>query len=227
MILFNKYYHSVFADQTEQKCLIRILWRPLHVWGKSFTQIPPDVYRFKRITFGYRPSGCASAVSLHDTVSMFGGDKPEATKAIKEESYVDDILTGENTKKEAREKIKDIEAICKPGGFTFKQWTVSDQLSDDEEVTELFNSEEQKVLGFQWMSKEDILVYKSKINPYKRQRGKKVGPDIENIEDLPKEIITKRNMLRIVNSLFYPLGLILIFTIQLKINLKKANGSVG
>ena len=218
-------YHSVLSHE-EQKNLRRILWRPTEVWGTSFKENPPDVFRFLTIQFGDRPAGCAATTALKQTAEKYGEDEPEAKKAIIDDSYVDDIITGAENTVAAEEKIKAIKKIAEPGGFIFKKFTVTGQADDNEGTTELFQTEDTRVLGVAWEPVGDMLVYKAKINPYEKKRGKKIGPDLRpsDICGLSGEDLTRRRLLRVVNSLFDPLGLLAPFSVKLKISMKSVRG---
>ena len=48
---------------------------------------------------------------------------PQATKAIKENSYMDDICHSVDTVEEARKQTDDIDKVLETGGFKVKGWT--------------------------------------------------------------------------------------------------------
>ena len=220
----KKMYHSVLTHD-EQKFLRRILWRKVEVWNTPFQQNPPEVYNFNTIQFGDRPAGCIATTSLRNTAIMNQSLDPEAAQSIVEDSYVDDIVTGAENMDEVKGKIKNIERITEPGGFLFKQFVVSGDLQEEQD---LFQGGEigSKVLGIKWKPEDDTLGFKATINISKRSRGKKMGPDLEleDIYNLKAEDLTKRRLLRVVNSLFDPIGLLSPVTALLKIHMKLTKG---
>ena len=66
----------------------RFLWRDFRSDKTS------DVYCMTRITFGYTPSLFLSIATAQKHVREHEEDYPVATKEVKENMYVDDILTG-------------------------------------------------------------------------------------------------------------------------------------
>ena len=204
----SKMYHTVLIHD-DQKYLRRILWRPVEVWNTSFQENPPEVYNFNTLQFGDRPAGCIATSSLRNTAIMNQEFDPGAAQSIVEDSYVDDIVTGCGNMDEVEVKIKNIKKIAEPGGFKFKKFVVSGDLLEEQD---LFQGGEigEKVLGIKWRPQDDTLGFKAAININKRSRGKKTGPDLEleDICNLKAEDLTKRRLLRVVNSLFDPVGLL-------------------
>ena len=216
----KKMYHSILIHP-DQKYLRRILWRDPETWGTSFQENPADVYHFNTVTFGDRPAGCCSTSSFRNTAKMNQEIDHHASETMLEDSYVDDVVSGDETMEKVEVTMKNMEKIAEHGGFQFKKFVTS---GNKDEAIELFQDKE-KVLGILWNPGEDMLVYQAKVNPHKRKRGKKIGPDWQpkDIHALSSQDLTKRRLLRIVNSLFDPIGIISPFTILLKIHMKMVN----
>ena len=218
----QKMYHSVMIHD-DQRFLRRIMWRPKEVWDKSFKEVPPDIYHFCTIQFGERPAGCAVTTCLRNTAKKYEPLSPKAAETIANDAYVDDAITGEKDVEQAKQLIEDIKKITAPGGFIWKSFTITgDQVKDQDILGENLGS---KVLGIKWSPKDDTLVFKTVVNPSSKRRGKKTGDDW-NIEDIERESsqLTRRKLLRVVNSIFDPLGLLSPYTVLLKIGMKLANG---
>ena len=77
---------------------------------------------------------------------MFEYISPKAAKIIKEECYMDDVVTGADSQADTVETISEIEKIAAKGGFQFKEFTCTGKCSKEEKT---------KVLGLNWQSDED------------------------------------------------------------------------
>ena len=83
---------------------------------------PPDTYVIQRVSFGDKPSGTIATVALRKTAEMGEDRYPEVTQAIKENTYMDDIIESVPTKEKATKLAKDIEALLDEGNFKMKEW---------------------------------------------------------------------------------------------------------
>ena len=199
----SKMYHSIDISE-DQKYLRRILWRPPNQWNTSFKENPPEVYNLNVVTFGDRPAGCIATTALRNTARKYANIDPVAAKCIINDAYVDDLVGGGRSIEDVNSMMQGIEKITEMGGFAIKKFVVS---GDKMEEVDLFGEEVgEKVLGIKWRPQDDTLTFKAKVNTMKKSRGKKLGPDldIEKIEELSAENLTKRKLLRVVNSLFDP-----------------------
>ena len=96
----KKYYHSVHTTVVE-KHLRRMLWRDMK------TDEPPKTYGFERVTFGDRPAGAICAAAIQQTADLYSHIDKDAAEKIKDDSYCDDIVTGDQT----RERIDELKAL--------------------------------------------------------------------------------------------------------------------
>ena len=222
----SKMCHSVMIHP-DQRFLRRILWREPQHWGTPFSQNQPEVYNINTVTFGDKPAGCGSTTALRNTAQMYEHINPRAAQAVINSTYVDDLVTGEENVERAKQLIEDVKKITEPGGFVFKKFLISgDHAGLKSEGQGMFGGLEEKVFGLRWNPAEDTLQYVAHVNPSKKRRGKKIANDWkpEDIGDLSHQDLTRGKLLRIVNSLFDPIGIISPFTVLLKINMKKVNG---
>ncbi|KAK9703598.1 Protein of unknown function (DUF1759) [Popillia japonica] len=98
----------------------------------------------------------------HDNKQTF----PIASKVILEDFYVDDLLTGTNTIKEAITLCNDLESILRHSGFKLRQWVlnneeINSQLKATNSSTVLYLNENnyKKTLGLVWDSNADLLKF--------------------------------------------------------------------
>ncbi|XP_063386868.1 uncharacterized protein LOC134672845 [Cydia fagiglandana] len=167
----------------------RILWR-------KNTSDPIKDYRLLRVTFGTASAPYLAVKTLQQLAEDEGKEYPLASKTIKEDFFMDDLMTGSDTVQEAVDVAKQITEILKKGGFALQKWA-----SNSTDFLKEFEPSERsthvkidfelggtiKALGLCWNMGEDIFQYTLHL------------PD-------PPEVITKRNILADIQRLFDPLG---------------------
>ncbi|XP_055923707.1 uncharacterized protein LOC129954075 [Eupeodes corollae] len=205
-------FHQIFIRPEDQD-VQRFLWRD----GDDAKQ--PDVYVMNVMIFGASCAPSTSQFVKNLNASEFEGKFPEAAKAIKEDHYVDDFLKSVDTVQEAIKLVADIKFVHKQGGFNIRKWTSNSNevvLSIEEDQSMLEKSLElidepavEKVLGVFWIPKEDMITFKTS------------SAILQNDIFLGKRPPTKREMLRILMSIYDPLGLIGNFLMYLKILLQE------
>jgi hypothetical protein len=200
-------FHQV-RIRPEDRCAQRFLWRE----GNS--DRPCDVYEMQVMTFGATCSPtCAQYIKNLNATEQ--AKSQEILNAILDKHYVDDYLDCKDTINEAMQTILEVRRVQELGGFELVNW-----VSNSKELMELLCTEEriakhlnldsdsalQRVLGLWWDPTSDTFQFRLKsemINFDKNQRP------------------TKRNVLKLVMSIFDPLGLIANFTIRGRILLQE------
>ena len=114
----SKMYNTVKLSPEDQHTH-RFLWRNMD------DTRPPDHYALTSVPFGDRPSGAIAISALRLTAEMNKDSYPDATKAVLKDSYVDDILTSEESVKAAEALATSIDRVLESGGFAIKHWTIS------------------------------------------------------------------------------------------------------
>ena len=110
----RKMYHTVHTKEIDQHTH-RFLWRNMDVMKH------PDKYVKQRVSFGDKPSGAIATIAMRKTAEFGRNEFPEATKIIKENSYMDDIIDSKNDKVNALKVTKQIEDILDKGVFKMKE----------------------------------------------------------------------------------------------------------
>ena len=203
----RKFYNSIHSVQRDMH-LRRVLWSPEP--GKE-----PDIYLTATVNFGDRPAGCTSIVTANKTAEKFADINPNASKKIIEDSYVDDIITGDSSVQAAKELEAGIREILAQGSFELKPSVISGD-----------NVDPQTVLGIEWNSFNDVLSICCKVNVSAKKKGVRVAMnlDLESLaEDLP-EVLTLRQIFSVVMAQFDPLGLLCPIIIQLKLVMRSLSG---
>ena len=117
----SKMYHRVLIP-LEDQCVHRFLWRNLEI------DRPPDTYVMKVLTFGDKPAPAMAQVALRKTAEEGECENPRAAQAIKDNSYMDDILDSVTTNEEATRLTKAIDDVLEKGGFLVKGWQSNGEL---------------------------------------------------------------------------------------------------
>ncbi|XP_036346495.1 uncharacterized protein LOC118755785 [Rhagoletis pomonella] len=208
-------FHRVHIDEEDQQSQ-RFLWRNCE------DARPPDVYMLLVMSFGASCSPSLAQVVKNLNALEFADTHPKAAKSILERHYVDDMLDSVGTIDEAVQLATSVRAIHKHANFHIRGW-----LSNSKDVVEALGEagdarefcgaakrvdqvvEASKVLGMWWQTSDDTLTYNLKFT--------KANDEILRGAKLP----TKRELLRLLMSIFDPLGLLTFFLIDAKILLQK------
>ncbi|XP_058817559.1 uncharacterized protein LOC131680861 [Topomyia yanbarensis] len=166
-------------------------------------------------TFGSACSPCSAHFVRNLNAEEHAAVYPKATKAILENHYVDDFLDSFDTVEETIMQALDVQKIHKKAGFELRNWS-----SNSNEVlrrvgepnTDTVRSfkfgkdcDIKRVLSMVWLPMRDDFSFAIAFRP-------DLCPLIEG-----SSIPTKRQLLRVVMSVFDPLGLIAAITIHGKI----------
>jgi hypothetical protein len=186
----------------------------------------------KRVTFGVTSSPFLLSATLQHHISKYEDIHPEIVSELSRSFYVDDLTTGPNTLQQAYQLYQLSRNILKEGGFTLRKWSSNHQelikkIKEEEGKSDNENTsnvpiveedssyanitlgsaredtrmkQEQKVLGLLWDNQQDSLIF--------RFQGL-----IEAAEALPS---TKRSVLKVIASIYDPIGFISPVVISMK-----------
>jgi hypothetical protein len=202
----SKFYQRVGADPIAQN-LRRVMWRG------GDTSAEMKVYITTTVNFGDKPAGCIAIVAARETAAMDGSEFSEAAWFLQNRTYVDDATAGADSMDHLRTLSGEMEAVAKRGGFEFKETLMSGDKEDE-------NGEPHKVLGLIWETEADRLREDIKLNLGAKKAGLHLMENIELDEEPEKalpEVITKRELWRVAQGQYDPLGLLCVFTIRFKI----------
>ncbi|XP_067205416.1 uncharacterized protein [Linepithema humile] len=190
----TKMYRQISVDERDRD-LQRILWR-------TGIHATPTIYRLNTLTYGTGPASFLATRCLLQLAIENATEFPEASKIIKRDFYVDDLITGGSSVIELLQRKNEITKILQSALFPLRKWK-----SNSREIVEGENydrsttyaiGKETKILGLRWSAGNDQLDYKIHLTRQKQRP-------------------TKRTILSFVAQLFDPLGLIGPTTIKAKI----------
>ena len=196
---FRSYTYVLTADI--EKMYRQILVHPHHrkyqkiLWRED-SQQPIKTFELNTVTYGTSSASFLATRSLHQLANDEALFYPKAAQVLKNDFYVDDMLTGAATRDEAISIRDKLIEVTRRGGLNLRKWASNDydlinSLSErSEESFLLLNSDKTtKTLGINWDMKHDSLIYTF----------------IQTDND---KRITKRNILSQIAQLFDPLGLL-------------------
>ena len=181
----EKAFPTVVIDEAHRD-LLRCLW----VEGDRVV-----VYRFACLPFGLS----CSPFLLQATLRKHLGDNSVSEELMSQfigAVYMDDLVSSEKTVQELQEKRDYITELFGECGMIFRDWNSNDENTQrkfaEKEGKQVSDLQEQLILGIKWDTKSDTL----RINADRL------------IEKIQSKVKSKRDMWKIIPSLFDPLGLL-------------------
>lgn len=178
-----------------------------HILWRSSPDEALQAYELNTVTYGVN---CAPYLALRVLQCIADQDcqnSPLVREALLSCTYVDDICVGGDTVKEAVALQTDLIRVLRRSGMELKKWASNavellETVPPEDRTCELLSFEDSslsktKVLGMQWLPREDIFTYTFHPAPM---------------------INTKRGMLSCIARMFDPLGLlspVILFAKQL------------
>ncbi|XP_055633964.1 uncharacterized protein LOC129774271 [Toxorhynchites rutilus septentrionalis] len=195
----DKMYRQV-SLHPDDRPLQRIFWR--------FNSIEPiKAYELSTITYGLAPSSFLATRTLQQVVENEGSNFPEASRVVKKDVYVDDLISGENTVERTIQLQRDLMELLQRGGFRLRKWVsnslevlsaIPGELQGTRSPMQFDPKETIKTLGICWEPETDTLCFNVSVNP-------------------KNSMATKREILSTIAQLYDPLGIVSPVIVQAKI----------
>ena len=157
-----------------------------------------QVYRFKTVLFGSTRSPFMLNATLHHHLDNY---HTPVAEDMKENIYVDNIISGCNQQLEAVDYYKKARLIMNEAHFNLRSWfsnssSLREQATKDgtTDTNEIVN-----ILGLKWDPSTDTLTLSS------------------NKDEPTQQLVTKRNVLQVSSKVYDPLGLLSPVTIRAKL----------
>lgn len=186
----SKMYRQILIHKTERS-FQRILWRE-----NSSDNL--DIFELNTVTYGTASAPYLSVKCLKKLASDNCEKYPLSSKIIHNDFYIDDLITGSNSKDELLKIQKEVSLILNSAGFQLRKWLSNDlnllQAIDsykdlDCNVLQVGEDEGNKTLGLLWKPVSDTINYS-------------VSDTLDNNQT------TKRTILSTICQIFDPLGLL-------------------
>lgn len=182
-----KMYRQILVHPSQTK-LQRILWR---------NDKTSDVQTFELVTVTYGTAAASYLATrcLLDLAERYENEFPLGSLHLKRNFYVDDMLTGADSKSEALAIRDQITQLLKLGSFELSKWgsncpELLEGIRNQSDGLVPFDKESNyRILGTSWDMHNDF--FRFSVNP-----------------EQPSPTITKRSILSELSKLFDPLGLL-------------------
>lgn len=194
----EKMYRQILVSDTHQQYQ-RIVWR----------NNPKDElkdYQLRTVTFGTASAPYLAIKTINQLADDEKTNFPIAASILHNDFYVDDLLSGADSVKEAIHRQSQVSQLLQRGGFVIRKWSsnhieVTDQIEDAAKDLCKSSDSTLKALGILWCPRKDILSIK--------------------VQPPSNSVTTKRLLLSEVSKLFDPLGWIAPAIITSKILLQR------
>ncbi|XP_055841166.1 uncharacterized protein LOC129908583 [Episyrphus balteatus] len=166
----------------------------LVMWREQNTA-PLKIFKMYTVTFGTASAPYLAIKILKKVADDEQHNFPEGAKVVREDMYVDDLISGADSIEEARKKRDEARQLLATAGFNLPKWTsnvrdlVEDIPAHDRELDfelPINLSNHVKTLGIKWFPMDDCFSY-------------------QNLQP-SAEVTTKRSILSTIAKLFDPLG---------------------
>ncbi|XP_033221033.1 uncharacterized protein LOC117175435 [Belonocnema kinseyi] len=184
----EKMYRQILVNENDQK-FQNILWQ-------ENSHQPVKIFRLKTVTYGTSSASFLANRTLVQLADDECGSYSCASVALREDFYMDDLISGARTIEEAKQLIAELMTVTRKGGMNLRKWvsnvpelirSLSKDFSDTYFSLDLGDTT--KALGVYWNPNPDSFFYTVK----------------QSRLDAP---VTKRNILSEIAELFDPLGLL-------------------
>lgn len=177
----EKMFRQISIDESQWD-LQRIFWR-------ESPNEPLKEYQLTVVTYGMAASVFNSVRALQQCGIDNSINYPYAARAIANDFYVDDLLSGASSVIEASLLCAELDKVLKSGGFNLRHWVSNSreiQLQTNGHLTEVVDLDElneTKVLGLRWLVKTDEFTINAKPNELNKLTKRTVLSEIARMYD--------------------------------------------
>ena len=165
-------------------------------------------FQLNTVTYGTAPASFLAIRTLQQAAIDRETEFPQASKIIKEDFYMDDLVTGGRSVEEVQTRREQVVEILDAAGFHLRKWCTNNQdvLKDmpnfNKQNLEITDKQSSRTLGLNWSPTTDELTYSVQL-------------------EANEEVNTKRRILSCISKLFDPLGLISPIIVKAKILMQR------
>ena len=191
-----------------------------YLWKEGLLpESPTKVMYVTTLIYGVKPSGQLTQVSLEKLAAFHRdqGENLDGAKVLEEDTYVDDIITSQESQQQCMEVAEQIVKILARGSmgvkaFSFSKNPPNEAVSADGLTVGL--------AGYLWTTEADTI--RLDIGPPrlgKAKRGRRPEPVTGDFKEALRGCFTRRVLTGLVAAVFDPLGLVTPITAGLKLDL--------
>ena len=151
------------------------------------------VMKFVRVTFGIKCSPFLLSATIKHHLSLC--PPSFVVSELSENLYVDDLLSGTDSKTEVQELFTEAKRVLSKAGMELTKWKSNDDFIIGETVSDI-GSQYVKILGVTWNPRQDAFTFGC------------MGMVDDDVR------ITKRSVLSLLARVFDPMGFVLPFTVN-------------
>ena len=189
-------YLQIELCETDRK-YHRFLWRDMN------TSQRPTVYEYQRVVFGVNSSPFLAQMVSQRHAEQLKRVFPRAAEAVLKSTYMDDTMDSTEDDKDAVQLYQDLNELWHRAGMHARKWISNStkllQLIPPEDRAKHVNLQDStlpstKTLGVRWEAETDVFTFKCRSSSC--------------------SVLTKRAFLKILATLFDPLGFVLPFAMS-------------
>ncbi|XP_062541814.1 uncharacterized protein LOC134209800 [Armigeres subalbatus] len=199
----SKMYRQVLHAKQDRRFL-RIFWRP-------HPSQPLRILELCTVTYGTASAPSLATRCLVQLVEEDGDAFPIASRIVKEETYMDDVLSGADSVADAIEAQQQLKQLLERGGFPIHKWCSNsseflEHIPEEEREKTMPLEEKEvnetiKVLGLLWNPSADTLSIAKHSTPM----------------EVVNQRVTKRMVYSEIAKFFDPLGLVSLVIVLAKL----------
>ena len=202
----SKMYNAIKLNESDW-CYQRYLWDDALTPGKE-----PEEKVIKTLIYGVKSSGNQAERGLRQTAELSKDEFPRVNSIINDDTFIDDVLSGEDDMVHAAQVADEMEIVLGTGGFGLKGFTFSGKDPPDKLTRD---GQSISVAGMTWFSKDDLIsIDIAELNFSKKVRGKKPTSSGK----IPEKL-TRRQCLSKVSEIFDISGKLTPITAAMKLDL--------
>ena len=193
-------------------------------------EIKIEPYRCSSLAFGLSSSPFTSTFLMQNHAKKYLKDEKfaKAAQMILNNSYIDDVIVGEDTEEGLIDEVKKVKHILEEASLPSHKYVSNSKLALEEFPIEKVSSKAiVSVLGTMWDPVRDLLTF-NLIEP--PQKSEKMKNEVEEEEKLEETIVdnksndyclTKRALLSTIAKTFDSVGLVSPFLLQAKLQVQE------
>ena len=211
LLRFRRYPIALACDIAEMYLRVELYPkdRPYHqfLWRDMDVKKKPTEYQFNRLVFGINSSPFLAQLVTQHHARVYEKQYPRAAEVILKSTYMDDSMDSVSSETEGIELYKELSELWDKAGMHTHKWlsnspkvleSISTQCRASEMNLDSDKSLPVKTLGVLWLANDDVFTFKSQVN------DRVIIP-------------TKRSFLKLIATLFDPLGFLSPYIIRAKI----------